>query len=288
MKDNAPIVFFGLVMEHGILEPFRVQLSREAQREVTETFDAQRDSLLSDRQPIDYAPGYTLEPDEIFAIRDYPLDESIVSAVRKPDLTNDLTPEHIVALAVKALIAGRPSRAEPEVLFQHIEKRQVLVKKRTLFIADGIFHIPKGSGLTIAEKLDAAYTKGTLYFTSDHFLKRFLDVALSYQEATNEQVTMFLEHDLFSPTDLDVSVFDRGMRMRVRLILENKLLSNVTAEQIREIGKDYRIKVRVKDGQIELPSTKKEVKDIVRLLVEEYYSGHFTGVKYLANSKRRV
>lgn len=78
------------------------------------------------------------------------------------------------------------------------------------------------------------------------------------------------------------------MRMRVRLILENKLLNRVTAEQIQEVGKGYRIKVRVKGGKIELPSMKKGVKDIVRLLVEEYYSGHFSGAKYLANSKRRV
>lgn len=288
MKNESPFLFFGLINVEGTLEPFRVQVSRDTQSELASAFLEQKSAFLRDRSPIDYTPGYTLEQDEIFAIPDFDMDKSILSAIATPDLTNDLSDDQVVALAVKALIAGRFSAGKHELLFQHIEKRQVLVKKRVLFWSDGEFVAPKSSGLTVAEKLDAVYERGTLFFTSDHFLRRFLDVSSAYQEATNEQVSEFLENEIFGATDLDVNMFDRGMRTRVRAILERKLLDKLKVEDVREIGKLYKLRLKVKNGKLELPTSKKEVKELIRLLVEEYYSGHFSGSQYVANSRRRV
>jgi hypothetical protein len=289
---RAPLHFFALVSHAGAIVPRLVPLSRALQGELSEVFVQQRGALLDGRERIRYQPGYRPEGDELFRIREHTLPAPLVDAIQHPDRCPELDGLDVEAMAVRALLGARPALpgAGVQALFQRFDARQVLVRKRVLLLSDGVFEQPAGSGLAIATSLAAVHEDGELLFESEHAVKRFLDLADVYDEATDAQVGAFVRAPLFVASDWAslVSLFDKPMRARVAQILHDRILEQVDAKDCARVAAKYGMRLTISRGKVVLPTAKPELRALVRILVDEYYEGELTGLQYVANSKRKL
>jgi len=152
-------------------------------------------------------------------------------------------------------------------------------------------------GLILQDKLTANFDNGTLYFSSYHNTKRFLDLADYYQEATDADLDTFAGSELFSLED--ESSFkanaDSIVRKKIALLQKNHVLQDLEVSDIQavadnfnqELPEEHHISIELnEDGKIVIPADKKQLKELVRFLDEDYVTAPLTKRKCLTNSKK--
>jgi hypothetical protein len=193
----------------------------------------------------------------------------------------------VEAGSVRSVFVARATANGVEALFQKFDAQQVLVKKRTLIWFNDFYKKPDGGGLSIMDRLVAVHSAGRLYFRSDFYVKRFLDMSARYAEATDAQVRELAESDLFEG-DVDLGQFDKQMRGRVAMILEDKVLETVSPAELRTTAKKFGLTLKLRGGKLVLPEDKKTLKAMIKILADEYYQGELSKLHYQTNSKRKL
>ena len=149
----------------------------------------------------------------------------------------------------------------------------------------------------LQDKLTAHFHNGTLYFASYHNTKRFLDLADYYREATDTDLDDFTATDIF--TFEDEAGFkqqaDSIIRKKIALLQKNEVLKNITVTDIQtvantfnaELPEEHHIKITINDaGKLVIPKEKKQLKELIRFLDEDYVTAPLSKRKCLTNSKQ--
>ena len=147
------------------------------------------------------------------------------------------------------------------------------------------------------DKLTAHFHNGTLYFTSYHNTKRFLDLADYYREATDTDLDDFAATDIFVFEDQASfkALADSIIRKKIALLQKNEVLKDLTVTDIQtvannfnaELPEEHHIAITVNDdGNLVIPKDKKQLKELIRFLDEDYVTAPLTKRKCLTNSKQ--
>jgi hypothetical protein len=284
--DNAPIR--------------RIPLTAALNVELAQLFSEQQAALLGDKQSIAFTGSYNVDEGEIFTIADYPLLPAIGQAISNPltcQMLNLKTETH----RIKALFCGHWTVSSKVVNFQVFDTGKLLSNRWTLIgvpiHACDTYKRLEEPGLILQDKLTAHYHNGTLHFSSYHNTKRFLDLADYYREATDTDLDAFTDTELFAFEDATSfkSHADSIIRKKIALLQKNKVLENITVLDIQtvannfnaELPPEYHISIMVNEnGKLVIPVDKKQLKELIRFLDEDYVTAPLTKRKCLTNSKQ--
>ena len=173
---------------------------------------------------------------------------------------------------IKVLFSGIWSAANKAVNFQVFDAGKLLSNRWTLIglpiHAGDTYQRLEEPGLMLQDKLTAHYHNGTLYFSSYHNTKRFLDLADYYREATDTDLEAFAATDLFALEDEAgfKGQADSIIRKKIALLQKNEVLKDITVTEIKtvannfnaELPEEHHINITVKDdGKLVIPEDKK-------------------------------
>lgn len=294
-NNNNPSNLFALVDDDDA--PIRrIPLTAALNTELAQLFAEQQTALLGDKQSIAFTGSYNVDEGEIFTIADYPMPQAIGQAIGNPltcpalDLNNETH-------RIKALFSGTWTAANKIVNFQVFDAGKLLKRGFTLIGSGDNYKKLEEPGLMLQDKLTAHFHNGTLYFSSYHNTKRFLDLADYYREATDTDLDDFAATDLF--TFEDEAAFkeqaDSIIRKKIALLQKNEVLKDITVADIQtvagnfnaELPEEHHITITVNDaGKLVIPEDKKQLKELIRFLDEDYVTAPLTRRKCLTNSKQ--
>ena len=149
-------------------------------------------------------------------------------------------------------------------------------------------------GLNISEKIDAVIYENKLLFFSFFNVRQFLDLSTFYREATDEDLGEFLNHATIYVSEPQTFAMnaDSWVRTKVGILMGSGVLEQYSPSQVAEKAAEYGVNISIRDNggqdQLVLPETKKDLKEVLRFLDEDYFSGPLTDNKYISNSKRIV
>lgn len=298
-NNNNPSNLFALVDDNEA--PIRrIPLTAALNTELAQLFAEQQAALINDRQPIVFTGSYNVDEGEIFTIADYPLPPDIGQAIGNPltcQVLNLSTETH----RIKALFSGNWTAANKTVNFQVFDAGKLLSNRWTLIglpiQAGDTYKRLEEPGLILQDKLTAHFHNGTLYFASYHNTKRFLDLADYYREATDTDLDDFAATDLFAFEDQEgfKEQADSIIRKKIALLQKNEVLKDLAVADIQtvannfnaELPEEHHITIMVNDdGKLVIPEDKKQLKELIRFLDEDYVTAPLTKRKCLTNSKK--
>ena len=295
MPNNNPFNLFAL-MDDEDAPIRRIPLTAALNNELVQLFTGQQAALLQDKQPIAFTGSYNVDEGEIFTIEDYPLPPTIAQAIGNP-LTCPVLDLNIETHRIKALFSGSWTAANKIVNFQVFDTGKLLKRGLTLIGSGDTYKKLEEPGLMLQDKLTAHFHNGTLYFSSYHNTKRFLDLADYYREATDTDLDDFAAIDLFAFEDQAgfKEQADSIIRKKIALLQKNEVLKDLTVADIQtvainfnaELSEEHHIIILVNDdGKLVVPEDKKKLKELIRFLDEDYVTAPLTKRKCLTNSKQ--
>ena len=298
-NNNNPTNLFALV-EDDDAPIRRIPLTAALNTELAQLFAEQQAALLGDKQAIAFTGSYNVDEGEIFTIADYPLPPAIGQAIGNP-LTCPVLNLDTETHRIKALFSGNWSAAAKTVNFQVFDTGRLLSNRWTLvglpIQAGDTYKRLEKPGLMLQDKLTAHFHNGTLYFNSYHNTKRFLDLADYYREATDTDLDAFAATELFAFED-ETGFKDQAdsiIRKKIALLQKNEVLKDITVADIQtvvnnfnaELPEEHHINITVNDdGKLVIPEDKKQLKELIRFLDEDYVTAPLTKRKCLTNSKQ--
>ncbi len=273
----------------------RIPLTSNFQQELSEFFTQQQQTLIADRQAIAFTGSYNVDSSEIFQIEDYPLPEVISNALSNP-LNNPILDLNTETHRIKALFAGNWTDQQQAVSFQVFDTGKLLSKGWTLIGSGDTYKKLEEPGLVLQDKLTAYYGDGNLLFTSYHNTKRFLDLSDYYAAATDTDLDSFAENDLFEFEDQDTfkGNADSIIRKKIALLQKNNVLDDLSINDIETVANDlnqhvadeHKINIATNNGKLVIPKDKKQLKELIRFLDEDYVTAPLTKRRCLTNSKQ--
>lgn len=299
MPNNNSFNLFALVDDDDT--PIRrIPLTAALNTELAQLFAEQQAALLNDRQPIAFTGSYNVDEGEIFTIADYPLLPAIGQAISNP-LTCAVLNLNTETQRIKALFSGTWSATNKVVNFQVFDAGKLLSNRWTLIglpiHAGDTYKRLEEPGLILQDKLAAHFHNGTLYFSSYHNTKRFLNLADYYREATDTDLDDFTATDLFA-FENQAGFKDQAdsiIRKKIALLQKNEVLKDITVSDIQTVANNFNaglsdehhITIMVNDaGKLVIPEDKKKLKELLRFLDEDYVTAPLSKRKCLTNSKK--
>jgi hypothetical protein len=271
----------------------RVPLERALQQDLTVHFESLR-SLFKTRagEHIAYDPGYHPEPGEVVCVPGFKLPPRLMALGLSAPTWPPVDERTLESERMRAVLAaGEGVDGAPLLLFQAIDARQVLRREGfTFMLSERVFRKNDRAGLVIRDALDAVFEAGTLYFSSEYVVRRFLDLRGLFEEATNQELERFFAEELFhsfEPAHV-AKLSDQWVRRKVRMLHEGRVLERLVLDDLLRHAARFSVELSVRDGRLVLPRTKKELKLLLRLLDEDFLESTLSQTRYLANSKRRL
>ena len=300
MPNNNNLSNLFALVNDGATPIRRIPLTGPLNAEVAQLFVEQQTAFLGGKQPIAFTGSYNVDAGEIFTLADYPLPPVIGQAISNP-LTCPALNLNTETHRIKALFSGNWTDANKTVNFQVFDAGKLLSNRWTLIglpiHAGDTYKRLEEPGLILQDKLTAHFHNGTLYFASYHNTKRFLDLADYYREATDTDLDDFTATDIF--TFEDEAGFkeqaDSIIRKKIALLQKNEVLKNITVTDIQtvantfnaELPEEHHIKITINDaGKLVIPKDKKQLKELIRFLDEDYVTAPLSKRKCLTNSKQ--
>jgi hypothetical protein len=292
--------FFAIVGERReSREVVRLAVENALQTELSQLFTEQAEAFLADdieRLPFD--PAYKPDENELHAIEGFSLHPAITEAVENPMVPDALVAADNALPPIKAVFAtvadNQGEAASHKVYFQRFERSQSLDRRFSILVTQNTFSKLSSPGITLNQRLDAAFVDGQLLFRSFAMASRFLDLGHFLVEATEEEVRETLGHEKFITEDPDAALdaCDPWMRKQFSILKASEILDQVTVQKIKSRARKAGLAVATQavDGRqaIVWPAEKKEAKDLLRFLNECYYHGELSEKLYRTNSRQAV
>lgn len=284
----------------------RVTLTQDTQDNLRMQFAEQLDVFgLDSKDPVDYKPFDAIDDAQVFkvpvlqtSVKDTEglhLPPDLEKALRSGEGLKEFDPDSGTDdVRAVAWVAEHKQFNHAIVAFQAFERSQLLSPERVLRLFRGnVYEVEEASLLALRGELDSVFYQGSLYFKKDHYTKRYIELSEFAAEATTADTNAFFKLSLFHyPDGVEIPVEDAWVRRKVSALLARKkeLLACKPAE-IKAAAAKLGLKVTVEaiggKDRLVLPSEKRDIKDLLRFLDEDFYES-WQGAAFQASSKRRL
>lgn len=274
----------------------RFKLSQKVQTELTAYLKLQEAEFeKSSKDVIPFDGKYKPDDGEALLIDSFDDIDSLGQSITNPLGVQEIVATEEVFGSIKALFSGYVNGGVATVLIQYFDKRKIIsTSGMSLYHSKNEYKKIEGVGITIDTKLSAVLKGNKLQFFSFHLVRQIFDLSEYYLEATDNDINEFAALPLIKVDDLPglISMSDSWVRRKVSLIQQSQILQTVPLNDIKAVAIEFNIALElVQDAgaeMIKLPSTKAELKTLLRFLDEDYYKSPLSKVQYLTNSKRLV
>jgi Domain of unknown function (DUF4868) len=239
---------------------------------------------------IPFDARYKPEEREVLSIDEFIPMPDIVNAIRNPSAISDFEVQEAALYGIKSIFAGfYDSEQNLTVVFQAFDKRKILSNKNYSFTFNNNQYAKViGSGITLDPTISATLCDGLLIFKSFSQMKRIFDMTEFYREATDRDLKQFATHSKVKIDSVQnfLDLSDSWVRRKISLITDSDILNKKGASTLKNKAKKFGIDIQVSKGKVVFPNSKKELKELLRFLDEDYYQSPITSNSWVANSKR--
>lgn len=274
----------------------RIELTKFAQKDVCMLFESAYNELIKNKTAISFTGTYKPDKDENLSIPDFSVGGLILDAIKDPIGVKAFVPNLKNLPDIKALFVGKRISIKDKsdkfiITFQKFRKDQYINRKGlNLFHDQDTFDRDKRYGLTINELVDCIFEDNKLIFNSYYFARQIFDLSEYYRVATDTDLEAFINNPKIQIEDSATFKLhaDSWVRRKIALIEDSGIFSKYTVKQINDKAKSIGMTLSVKQNKINLPSDKKELKNLLKFLDDEIYKGIFSDELLQTNSKRKA
>ncbi|MDQ6482624.1 hypothetical protein [Dyadobacter sp. LHD-138] len=173
--------------------------------------------------------------------------------------------------------------------FQNFDKRKLLQNKNVIFWDKNTFNKLTSNALIVDNIVNAIHKTNRLYFKSYANANKIFSLLSFFEAASDEVIDQFATNDKLTVDA--VWLKENGntiIKKQITLIQKSNVLTNADTKKIKSSANKFNLKIELVDGKLILPNDKKQCKDILSFLNEQYYIGLITGKKFRTNSKREA
>lgn len=282
---------------------YRLEVERGSQQSICETFASSVESMVKDKNILDYEVNYKPEDDEILRIENFLLPDAIKDAIRNPlgvdsfrkdpDVVSGGDEDFLGFPEIKAIFVGERTLNEEgehfSIGFQRYRKEQNLIAiPFRFFYSNDTFKPENHFGIGITYNIDCYYTGEELQFASFYFARQVFDLREYYRSASDPEVTAFTKNEAlcFENAEALSGMANMYVRRKIAMINDSEVLKQYTAGEIKSIARNSGIDIEVQDKRIVIPADRDAAMEVLAFLDEEAYRGPFTNDLLIANSKR--
>ena len=278
--------------ERNDLSIKEVPLNREVQGDVMAAFSAQEQTFrLGEETPFhqnwmneskDIVT--TLIPSNVTVFKD--IKDSTDTSLA-PFLDTDLRKTRGLAIS---LADDVPTR----ILVQLFTTSQLLRKPAwfALLLESGTYTRFMDSGFQFGDKLVCIVEDERIKFRSLHNLSRVIDTSEIFRAATDSEVVEFANDyaNIIDFGDVDKFVLNskRTARKLLAVLSGSGALKDHNAHTLKAASEGTNVKIDVNRGKILMPSTNKEITELLRFLSDGHYVGPVSGEPQISNSHRNA
>lgn len=273
-----------------------VQISQGLQTQVGALFREQTNALLKDASAVRFNPGHIPETDEVHYIDPFEDKEKLIATAQNPlsmpkfDVSDSML-DRLVGLYVVTNLGGAHTAC-----FQPFDRRHALTEGRLaiLKVGQGFQKLDK-RGMILDSQVSIVLRGSRLLFRSFHVASRIFTLTNYFHEATDEQVDEFRSANSIvvkNEADFARAADSSRVRKQIALVLSSGVLDKMPVQKIVSEASAVAPGVKIttsgsgKNMKIVLPEKRAELKEVLDVLLENYYKGCFTGTGYVTNSKR--
>ncbi len=242
-------------------------------------------------EEVEFDGDWTPDENELLSLPLTPEGRLMLDAVDANTVaTPTMDPAAINGGSVVALFAKSEAGGMDQVLVQNFGARQILVRDGA-FIFDGTsFRLFNQPAFAISRNLVAVIDANSMKFKSYANLRRIFRIQLFFQEATDENIEEFADHQSVYIEDIGVlkDACDQTARKMINKIHRLRTLDEHHPQEIVNRAASVGLQIDLNGGSIVFPPDRRELKNLLRFLDDGLYRASLSGFRYIANSKRPV
>lgn len=294
-STTTPLNFFAIIQVDDSEEIRLLRTSSAVQQQLSDIFQKEASHFTDPNlEHVAFSQTYNTDTSEVFSITDFELNSDIEPAIDDPASIDSLDISSGDLPPIKAIFTGwKSDNGELNVAFQLFKKNQYLTRSGiSLIISKDTFTELSTPGIIITYELVAFYQNGTLLFDSFFQARQIFKLADHYRQSTQADIDDFVSHEkiLIADSGAFNEIADSWVRRKLAIIHDRGLLDQISTPDIASKASSFGITIQTDsvDGVdvIRVPDDKKEVKELLRFLDEDYFEGPLSAAKYLSNSKR--
>lgn len=185
-------------------------------------------------------------------------------------------------------------QVKDKIAIQTFSKKQILNESRYLWLSKNSFTMSDLLGFNLDDKLVAILEGDKIKFRNFNNLRSIFDMSPYFAEATKQEISDFVNQPVFNiPVGFDLpALADNVIRKKVTLINKSKILVNHTVTEIKNAALTLSFPIKTTGSgsseKIEMPTNKKEIKELLNFLDEDYFNSEITKQRFRSNSKRKA
>ena len=289
---DSELLLFAITKKKDQTTLLKIPLDQDESDKLSKSWNPLQNLFFPENcNKIDFLPGYTPEPEEIFFDRPYLLPSGFLGMDEYDNL--DKFDIRRTNNNLKGFVASINNEKGGRILlFQRFAKFQIIRPGFSLTDISGTFSVFDKPSVTFRSKLDAIYDtrERELYFRNYHNVKGFLPMKSVFREATEDDVKRMLTGKNLVAEDIDSTLnnLDNRMIEQFSLLDQSNVLETRSIGEIIEIARRYKVDIEVIDNKVVLPAKRNAAKDVLMALNDNFYTGPMSGNKFVANSKRII
>ena len=268
-----------------------VQLNNQIQADLDHIMQAQEYAFLEGIQAeIPFTGDWKPDPDELLVIQNLPEATILLQASAQNALAlAPLNPHGFLNERVVGLFIGVGTGPNRRLLLQNFSAQQILETKIAVMFDGNVFRRITEPAFTIAGHLTAIINAaGEVKFKSYSAMRRILDIAPVFQQATDIELTAFCIHQSLFVANAQAFIAgaDEGIRKQVHAITATGVLGQHTVPAISTMAAAIGFQLPLNAGRIEIPPNRREAKALFSFLLDKVYRGPINHQLLITNSTR--
>ena len=241
---------------------------------------------------VEYDSNDHAEEGEGLCISNYELDAAFLLALKQPVSVNRIEAKQLGELPIKSIIGHNENAEAPEFYFQNFDISRIMAPKTGLRLVRSIsdsstFEELERPVISLRSDIAVIWKDETLYFKDFYAASRIFDLKAYYRSATDGQVEEFCQCAHFSSGSYDIlKDCAPWYRKRIAFLLESGVLDEISVAEFQSVATAHDYPLSVKDGKIQVPTDKAELKELLDFLCENFSIGPFSKKHWKLTGKR--
>lgn len=290
MFNNTPF-FLILKDKQGVNSVKRLEITPEAQEHLCRVFTSKASSEFSStHQMIEFDGRFKVEEGQFMYIDNYPLGPEIKKAITSPNEIDLFDPDNTNLDDIKGVFTGT-NEPQPMIAFQKMNKSKLITYTGTSLLLNGSGYEKVDSfGINIGNSVDILFAANRLLFHSFLTARAMFDLNEYYRAATDKELYNFAAHKLIEVQNTNALYSaENWVRKKITQINESKILDLINTTELKETASKYEVDLNLTpENKIVIPEDKKELKNLLRFIDEDFYRGPLTNTLMETSTKKRV
>lgn len=289
------MALFALMNKSSAVKVYRIDTDVKTDIEITDSFRKQLSDFEKDYPVVlTFDAGYSPSSNECQKIVNFIEGADLIDAVKRstamPPWTKQVGLDNISALFMAPDYPSTPIK----IAIQSFSKRQILSASKYLWLQSNVFSMSDALGFNLDDKLVAILEGTEIKFRNFTNLRSMFDMNQYFALATNNDLTAFTNQTAFDiPQGFSfVTIADNVIRKKVALINKSGILQSVPVHKIVGAASNLSFTLNTSGSgaslKIVMPVAKKQVKELLDFLDEDYFKSELTQTRFRSNSKRKA